>query len=222
MAKKSKINRVRTLYAAFIGIIAVCILLFVLNVVTAADPQEFSLPQGHNPRYALRITDLESPTAIRRQALTVDGLRDSLVATARVASFDLDIAGRDNIVDSRSSWCMALQVGSVLVMLAAVVLVILALVSFYVSTKRGKLFPPKNIVKLRWVGILIIVMSLMIDVSTGLERAVAADLLAGSDWQPQVGFSIHVTRLILGLTIIFMAEIFSIGQKMQEEQELTI
>ena len=67
-----------------------------------------------------------------------------------------------------------------------------------------------------------ILMSLGMDISTYIERTLAYDLLQQTQWVPAVKVSIHVTRILFGLTIIFMAEVFKIGREMQEEQELTI
>ena len=84
------------------------------------------------------------------------------------------------------------------------------------------MFPKKKIRWLTWIGILMIVMSLSMDISIWIEQGLAAKLLAGTEWEPSTAIAIHTTRLFFGLTIIFMAQIFYIGREMQEEQELTI
>ena len=52
MAKKATITRIRTLYAIFMGVIAVCICLFFLNVFTSAvtrsDTEEYTVTGGES------------------------------------------------------------------------------------------------------------------------------------------------------------------------------
>ena len=214
----------RILYAIFIGVMAVCIGLFFLNIINPADPLLLVPQEGQNKDYGVIITDLHSSPELYSQSHDVDGLAEGLEATATVRTFDVNITSDNSqMLDaSKARWCMWLQVFCVLAAIAMAILVVMALISFYINVRKGKVFPKKNIAWLVWAGVLMIVMSLGMDVSTYLERTLALDLLAGSSWEPQVTVQIHHTRIVFGLTIIFMAEIFKIGREMQEEQELTI
>ncbi len=224
MAKKAAITRIRTLYAIFIGVMVLCIGLFFLNIINPADPLLTVQADGHDKDYGVIITDLHSSPGLYRQSHDVDGLPEGIEATATVRTFDVDITGDDSqqLASSKANWCMWLQLFCILAGIAMTILIVMALISFYINVRRGKVFPKKNIAWLAWAGVLMIVMSLGMDVSTYLERTLALDLLAGSSWEPQVTVQIHHTRIVFGLTIVFMAEIFKIGREMQEEQELTI
>lgn len=214
----------RTLYAIFIGVMAVCIGLFFFNIINPADPLLLVPQEGQNKDYGVIITDLHSSPELYSQSHDVDGLAEGLEATATVRTFDVNITSDNSqMLDaSKARWCMWLQVFCVLAAIAMAILVVMALISFYINVRRGKVFPKKNIAWLAWAGVLMIVMSLSMDVSTYLERTLALNLLADSSWKPQVAVQIHHTRLVFGLAIIFMAEVFKIGREMQEEQELTI
>lgn len=224
MAKKAAITRIRTLYAIFIGVMVLCIGLFFLNIINPADPLLTVQADGHDKDYGVIITDLHSSPGLYRQSHDVDGLPEGIEATATVRSFDVNITSDDNrqLDSSKARWCMWLQVFCVLAGIAMTILIVMALISFYINVRRGKVFPKKNIAWLAWAGVLMIVMSLGMDVSTYLEQSLALELLADSTWEPQVTVQIHHTRIVFGLTIVFMAEIFKIGRQMQEEQELTI
>lgn len=224
MAKKAAITRIRTLYAIFIGVMVLCIGLFFLNIINPADPLLTVQADGHDKDYGVIITDLHSSPGLYRQSHDVDGLPEGIEAAATVRSFDVNITSDDSrqLDSSKARWCMWLQVFCVLAGIAMTILIVMALISFYINVRRGKVFPKKNIAWLAWAGVLMIVMSLGMDVSTYLERTLALDLLAGSSWEPQVTIQIHHTRIVFGLTIVFLAEIFKIGREMQEEQELTI
>ena len=179
---------------------------------------------GHDKDYGVIITDLHSSPGLYRQSHDVDGLPEGIEASATVRSFDVNITSDDSrqLDSSKARWCMWLQVFCVLAGIAMTILIVMALISFYINVRRGKVFPKKNIAWLAWAGVLMIVMSLGMDVSTYLEQSLALELLADSTWEPQVTVQIHHTRIVFGLTIVFMAEIFKIGRQMQEEQELTI
>ena len=205
MAKKATITRIRTLYAIFIGVIALCIALFFLNVFTSADPIEVANIGESRSDYGMLITDLQSGPELYHQNFDVDGLPEGLSANAKISRYDIGI-----------------QIICVLAGTAMTVLVVMALISFYICTRRGKIFPKKNITWLTWAGVLMIFMSLGMDIGTYIERSIAFDLLQHSQWVPAAKVSIHITRILFGLTIIFMAEIFKIGREIQEEQELTI
>lgn len=224
MAKKAAITRIRTLYAIFIGVIALCIGLFFFNIINPADPLLTVQTDGQDQDYGVIITDLHSSPELYRQSHDVEGLPEGMEATATVRTFDVDITGDDSqqLASSKANWCMWLQLFCILAGIAMTILIVMALISFYINVRRGKVFPKKNIAWLAWAGVLMIVMSLGMDVSTYLERTLALDLLAGSSWEPQVTVQIHHTRIVFGLTIVFLAEIFKIGREMQEEQELTI
>ena len=223
MAKKATITRIRTLYAIFIGVTALCITLFFLNVFTSADPIGVNNLDDEQRPFMMVITDLE-PHSTSNTDIEVKGLPDSLDAWVRVKSYDVNVAS-DNTQLAHSSeaiWCMTLQMVSVVALIAMVLLTVITLISFYINIRRGKVFPKKKIRWLTWIGILMIVMSLSMDISIWIEQGLAAKLLAGTEWEPSTAIAIHTTRLFFGLTIIFMAQIFYIGREMQEEQELTI
>ena len=201
-----------------------CIGLFFLNIINPADPLLTVQADGHDKDYGVIITDLHSSPGLYRQSHDVDGLPEGIEASATVRSFDVNITSDDSrqLDSSKARWCMWLQVFCVLAGIAMTILIVMALISFYINVRRGKVFPKKNIAWLAWAGVLMIVMSLGMDVSTYLEQSLALELLADSTWEPQVTVQIHHTRIVFGLTIVFMAEIFKIGRQMQEEQELTI
>ena len=164
MAKKAAITRIRTLYAIFIGVIALCIGLFFFNIINPADPLLTVQTDGHDKDYGVIITDLHSSPELYRQSHDVEGLPEGMEATATVRTFDVDITGDDSqqLASSKANWCMWLQLFCILAGIAMTILIVMALISFYINVRRGKVFPKKNIAWLAWAGVLMIVMSLSI------------------------------------------------------------
>ena len=50
----------------------------------------------------------------------------------------------------------------------------------------------------------------------------AAELLAGNGYAVDTGFHVSYSMVIMGILILFAAEVFAIGQNLSEEQKLTI
>ena len=50
----------------------------------------------------------------------------------------------------------------------------------------------------------------------------AAELLAGTDIGVDTTFTVSYSTIIMGILIIFTAEVFAVGQNLSEEQKLTI
>ena len=219
MSQKSRINRIRAIYAMLIGIMAVFILLFILNVVSAADPIPVAGMGEKGDEYSMMITDLQ-PQQGRQigEAVTADSNK----ATLLIHRYDAVFSDESSESGSEVVWCMVLQAIGVVAFVAMVLLALASLIAFYISVRRGKVFPKKKIRWLTWAGVLMIVMSLCLDASTWIEQSLAASMLQGTGWEPAATMQLHIGRLVFGLTIIFMAQIFYYGREIQEEQELTI
>lgn len=224
--KTNNIKRIRLLYSLFAGILLVFLGLFVCNVISAAE-DPISLPNNNNAvhgDFVFAITDLHATPKLYNQRHTIEGTADSITAIAHVKNYVVDFYPAENQEKNNPmlKWAFYLQFFELLSFLAIFVLVVIVLVSFYRSTKQGRIFPTKQTSLLLVIGLLIILSSISIDTRSYIERLVAANLLQGTAWQPEVFFGIHFNRLFFGLTMIFLSQIFRIGREMQEEQELTI
>lgn len=190
-------------------------------------PEEMSLVgelKAFNSDYAFTVTDLRSSSPLYAVEHPVEGMPEGISAHAHVNRFDIDCYTDNAVIvaDPRLHWASALQLFSVAALLAVVVLVVVALISFYRSAKQGRIFPRKSVILLLVIGLLLVAMSLSVDTQTYLERRLAHDLLVGTQWVPQARYTIHFTRIFFGLTIIFLSQIIRIGRELQDEQELTI
>ena len=132
MIQKSRITRIRTLYAIFLGIIILCVGLFFFNIFTVADPLAWAILDNHNKDYSVFITDLRSAPTLHSRGFEVEQMPEGLSANAYVNRFDAMIA-TDNeqlLQSGKSAWCTWLQVFCVLAGIAMTVLVVMALISF--------------------------------------------------------------------------------------------
>lgn len=229
MRQKNKyIRRLWGIYALFFGVVISCIALFVFDVISADDYFAFEKLNEKLSREKLSavvVSDIYNLQESTGHDFIVENRQDStLLINAHVDRFDISLASRDKAqLDSPLvTLNLVLQYVTVVMLFAIFVFVFLSLSSFYKSIKAGKIFRKRNIRYLRIIGILLILMSLSIDFIAYLDRQYVEMFLANTDLLVETGFSIHFTRILFGLLIIFVAEIFNIGKQMQDDQELTI
>lgn len=222
--KYSNILHIRILYGLMGGILLICLGLFVSDIFTSEEESAVGKLSAFNSDYAFTITDLHCTPTLYEEEQLIEGLPDGVSAHAHINRYDVDIYTNnlDTAKDKRLVWVLVLQIFNVVAVAAVVVLVVVALISFYRTTKRGQIFPKKNVSLLLIIGLLLVLLSLSIDTGTYLERRLAADLLKNTQWMPQVRYTLHFLRIFFGLTLIFLSQIIRIGRELQEEQELTI
>lgn len=220
--RNNNIRRIRLLYGLFASILLICLGFFVCNVIAAEErPQIAPLnPSG----IAFSITNIPAAEQTYAVEHPVAGTAPGFTAQTHVSRFDLDVYSDTTEVasDPRLRWVLILQLFELAAFAAILVLVVIALISFYRSAKASRVFPANNVSLLLIIGILLVVTSLCHDTSTYLERLLAADLVGSTDWAPQFHYSIHFTRIFFGLTLIFLSQIIRIGRELQDEQELTV
>lgn len=222
--KTNYIKHVRIVYSLFAGILLICLGLFFSNIISSEDtPQVGGIASGDS-NYAFTITNLNAGSTLYNAEHPIQNTPDGVTAHSHVSHFDMDFYTRDESIrnDARINWIVALQIVQIACFIAVIILVVITLISFYRSAKRGHIFPEKKITLLLVIGILLVVSSLCTDTSVYLERTLALDLLKNTAWQPQAHYTIHFTRIFFGLTLIFLSQIFRIGRELQEEHELTI
>lgn len=106
--------------------------------------------------------------------------------------------------------------------IAIIVLMFLIIRSLRRSIREERTLDRRNDTMLRAIGGLTILTEVLNDLVAWSMARRAAELLAGSDYLIDTGLRISYTTLIMGILIIFAAEVFAIGQNLSEEQRLTI
>lgn len=117
------------------------------------------------------------------------------------------------------------RIVTILLVIADYVAIIWALVLFVrliIAINRSDIFNWKNVRRLRRLGVMLIV-------SFGCALSIALlslynvkKVFAMSGYSLTMGEMVQITSLVLGLSALIVAEVFAIGLKMKEEQELTI
>ncbi|MCQ2298355.1 MAG: DUF2975 domain-containing protein [Bacteroidales bacterium] len=230
MSKKNhtsnnKLRRIRIVYSIFAAITIIGIALYFLNFFTTELPIQPDQTITDND-IALMITDLHSGDNLYHQSHILKSQNDSLYLNAHISRFDVEIIGDSNLYGqydrNRTAWIWVLQSLRSIFFFIAVLLTLWFLVTFYISLKKGNAFPSKHLTLVTIIGVLIIVMALCGDISTYLERQLALDILEHTEWVPEVHLVLHISQIVTGLVIAFLAELFRAGSEIQKDQELTI
>ncbi len=228
LQRNKKLKRLWILYGLLFGIIIMCIGLFVSNAVSTEDYYSFEKLNENLKRENLKsicITDLKNSSGTYEYDIPiVSPNNEDIRLNARINKFDISIATHDKeeLNSSDITVALILQWLAVGLLFAIFVCVFIILHSLYKSIKQGKVFQKRNILWLRLIGFFLILMSLSVDFASYFECQYAQTFLVNTTMFPDGVFRIHFTRILFGLLILFVAEIFNIGYDLQEEQDLTV
>ena len=121
-----------------------------------------------------------------------------------------------------SAWIYVLVMLCPLLYLAIIVLMFMIIHSLRRSIREERTLDKRNVWYLRAIGMLTIVTELIKDLVDWVMNSRAAELLAESGYTVDTGFHVSYAMIIMGILILFAAEVFAIGQNLSEEQKLTI
>ncbi len=106
--------------------------------------------------------------------------------------------------------------------MAIVVLMFLIIHSIRRSIREEHTLDRRNVWYLRAIGSLTILTELLNDVMTWRMSVRAAELLAPYGEAIDTAFHVSYANIILGILVLFTAEVCAIGQNLSEEQKFTI
>lgn len=152
-------------------------------------------------------------------------------AEARIAKLNLTVeqdAPRASVMGLAFSsiggtpWLYAMVMAGLLSFVAIIVLMFLIIHSLRRSIREEHTLDKRNVWLLRTIGLLTILTELLQDIVNWRMALRAADLLADSPYRVETAFQVSYPTIIMGILILFAAEVFAIGQNLSEEQKLTI
>lgn len=120
------------------------------------------------------------------------------------------------------AWMYGCTMLSMFAFLAIIVLMLLIIRSLRRSIREERTLDRRNVTMLRIIGCLTVLTELLHELVNWSMARRAAELLAGSGYTIDTAFRISYSTFIMGILILFAAEVFAIGQNLSEEQRLTI
>lgn len=122
----------------------------------------------------------------------------------------------------KTVWQNVVSGGMGVLALAAGIWALVLFIRIVVSVNRSDIFNWRNVRRLRRLGILLIVGFVCVLLPEYLSLCSLREVFSLEAYDLTLSDSVKVTNLLLGLISLIVAEIFAIGLKMKEEQDLTI
>jgi hypothetical protein len=179
-------------------------LIYMLENITIDESPENVLALPENP-------NVKIDTKIRKIGLVVE---QEAPGTSIIGLAFRSLGG--------SGWIYASVMLALLAYLTIIALMFLIINSVRRSIREERTLDKRNVWYLRAIGGLAIATELMDGVVVWTMNRRAAELLAGSQYTVDTAFHLSYSTIIIGILIIFAAEVFAIGQNLSEEQKLTI
>ena len=237
--KKSIARRVNILYWLLIAVVAV-ILVWQLSSFFTGFAQGMSLSDEYLELHKEGRTMYAAPLDVK-DYYTTDGADaykhvitntpdSSITVMARVATYGVRVEHDENI-SNPYAW---MKKASVLLMVVEMVIYVLVLVFLFKtlqdikrSMKNGTVFSRRVVRYARWTGILMLVCVVGFDIAMWLQGKYVLSLVEMCDTSLA---SMYMTpspinsmvSIVIGLLVLFFAEVLGIGYDMSEEQKLTI
>lgn len=139
----------------------------------------------------------------------------------KISHSDSPIAAAFRVIGDNSSLYISMII-FLLSRLAIIILMAVIINSLRKSIRDEQTLSPHNILYSRIIGGLIIFSELLLSTVNWIQQCNAAQLLEGSSIIVNPSFPISYWNLMMGILIIFTAEVFAIGQQLSEEQKYTI
>lgn len=99
---------------------------------------------------------------------------------------------------------------------------VIIFIKLIISINKSNIFNWKNVRRLRWLGWVLILSFLSSAIPMWITGSILSDTFALKGYSLHLSEFISITNLVLGLSALIVGEIFAIGLRMKEEQDLTI
>lgn len=109
-----------------------------------------------------------------------------------------------------------------LLTIVALLVIVVLFLKLIVRVNRGQVFEWSNVRLLRWLGCIELIASIVMTTLQIYGASIANEQFAVKGFVPDYFNYISTMELSVGLVALIVAEIFAVGLKMKEEQELTI
>ncbi|MDR2937209.1 MAG: DUF2975 domain-containing protein [Rikenellaceae bacterium] len=226
MKSQSKIlKRIDALYIIFFLIVSVSLVVGLTGIDFRAGFNE-GFEHGMPGKQMLSpFVELKNDISVTGYNIPVYTNADgSVVGMARTNTIDLRLEGPGTarLSPVASTWGMMIMTLAMLLYLGVFVVMLVILVELRKSARTNNVFSRNAITLTRMIGAMLITASILGDTGNYIRNNYAARFFEGSDFVIANGFPITFKEIIMGVVVLFIAEIFAIGYDLTEEQKLTI
>lgn len=121
-----------------------------------------------------------------------------------------------------SAWLYFMVMLCPLFYLVIIIFMFMIIHSLRRSIREERTLDKKNVWYLRSIGLLTIASELIADLVDWIMSRKTAEILVPQGYTVDTNFHVSYSIIIMGILILFAAEVFAIGQNLSEEQKLTI
>lgn len=236
MQHKSLQNRILISYIAFLAIVVAGVVCNIMPAASRGGAEGMELGveiashwQAGNSRKTFLLLDIP---VVSKSSCPLAATAPDVEVQAGVRRLDLTVRTRADEGQSLLSvlfesvggnaWLYLFVVLRAAACIAIIVLLGRILYSLWRSARSGDVFPPQNIVRTRWIGLLLIAIEIGSACAEWYMNRTAARLLAAGDITVVETFPLSWWNLMTGMLVFLLADIFAYGYKLSEEQKFTI
>lgn len=220
--KKKSLGRVTLLYCLFFGIVAICALMSFSEIIRTGQKDAMRIAANTSGQEVSMIYDLPIATSESDFNISLETNKaDNTEVNARASRLDVEVASDRSIISSGMRFSIAALM--FLAYLAIFVLMLLIINSLRRSIKHDdNTFSKQVIMMTRGIGILLIMASLLSSLAMFIECSVVSRIVDDPSLKIDTSFQFNMQELVSGIMIFVIAEVFSIGNRISEEQKYTI
>lgn len=239
--KRILLKRLLTIYILFFVVIALSLLNYVIPEMgrgfrgseMISNEIATAIVEGESVKHYM-LLDIPIKEYDTKLVCTSDGADGKGIVNLEGYASKMDLIVEQ--VDSEESSPMSIAFGAVggnawyyvvawiisFAYIAIVILLALIINSLRLSIKNNQEVSNRNVLFTRVVALLVIVTELLDATTTYFMKLRASELLEGSAFCVDTTFLPNYWVIILGVVVLFMAEVFAISHAISEEQKLTI
>lgn len=235
MNKKSYLRRLLAIYIAFFAVLIIGFILDVapnfsrgLKAGTEMGSEMAEIYEKPDPRSIYMLWNIP---IYRSEPITICDGNATREVVGHLSNLTLEVkepAGNRPVMQlafaaiGNSPWIYALMILSALAYPAIIVLMFCIIRSVRCSIREEKPLGNANAILLRTIALLTILSEVFNSIGTWMMTCRAAEVLADTAYVVDTAYRLNYGTLIMGILLLFAAEVFKIGRDIGEEQRLTI
>ena len=228
--QKKEHKRLRILYYIFFSFVTLSVCFSFVSVFLFGN-QETSFAKQLSEKVTKKEYKFYIATTLRKGQLhssfdipVYSNSDSSIVVSGRVNTFDVLIQEKGSEFGHSKYYTLGMVFAgfTLLGFIAILVLFGILFCSLWKSIKKGRIFSKKDIRYIRIIAILLMSTTIIAKLSIFFEHLEIAYFLSGTEWAPIVEIPIPFFEITFGIVILFISEFFTVGYRLQEDQELTI
>lgn len=221
---KAIIKRLTLLYYVFLVVIIAAVSINVYWVIKGDVIRSWDEYAAVSPSDSLG--DAMSFSLIKLRSAKADTLTLSSGVRLTVVPRVVDLLVENPVGDVLSDGEVVVSlIGNLVVLLSSLIFAVVFLVLVFTlgrSIVRQDIFNRRSVALLKWFAVCMVVVFVAIDVNMWVDERVVSHYLAIPGYVQKTGFTLSFSTIIVALLVYMFAEFLRVGERLKQEQDLTI